>query len=158
LVVASADCVPLLFWDERTNAVAAVHAGWRGTLANAAAAAVAELESARGVKAQELRVAMGPAIRACCFEVGEEVVAAFDGSGRDMRRIVRTGASPTGRTHLDLIEDNRIQLREAGIPDDRIYDSNRCTVCDNERFYSFRKEGEGVGRVLGMIAPRPNRS
>ncbi len=108
----------------------AVHAGWRGTLANVAAAAVEQLMSEKAASAEELHIAIGPAIRACCFEVGDEVVDA----GRDADAISRPG--PRARRHVDLIEDNRHQLLSAGIRPDRIYDSGLCTACANERFYS----------------------
>jgi len=150
LVVHTADCVPLLMWAEKANAVSAVHAGWRGTLANVAAAAVAKLIADKAAAAEELHVAMGPAIRECCFEVGDELVDAFVDAGRAEDAISRPG--PRGRRHVDLIGDNRRQLIAAGIRPQHIYDSGRCTVCENERFYSYRKEGEGVGRLMGVIA------
>lgn len=146
LIVHTADCVPLLMWAENANIVSAVHAGWRGTLANVASAAALEL----GAAADELHVAVGPAIRACCFEVGDEVVDAFVDAGRDREIISRRG--PGERRHIDLIEDNRRQLLEAGVEPQRIYDSGLCTVCENERFYSYRKEGKGVGRLMGVVA------
>lgn len=151
LVVETADCVPFLVWAERRNAVAAVHAGWRGTLSRVTSAAVETLVSL-GAGAEELHVAVGPAIRACCFEVGDEVVDAFAGSGRDVSRITRDGGR--GRRHLDLVADNRSQLLDAGVAEERIYDSGRCTYCEWERFYSYRREGASVGRILGAIGVR----
>lgn len=150
LVVHTADCVPILMWAEKANAVSAVHAGWRGTLANVAAAAVAKLMDDKGASAEELHVAIGPAIRACCFEVGDDLVNAFVDAGRAPDDISRPG--PRGRRHVDLIDDNRRQLIAAGVRAERIYDSGRCTACENQRFYSYRKEGKGVGRLMGVIA------
>ena len=150
LVVHTADCLPMLMWAEKANAVSAVHAGWRGTLANVAAAAVEKLMGEKAASAEELHIAIGPAIRACCFEVGDEVVEAFVDAGRDADAISRPG--PRARRHVDLMEDNRHQLLSAGIRPDRIYDSGLCTACANERFYSYRKEGKGVGRLMGVIA------
>jgi YfiH family protein len=149
LAVETADCVPLLLWGERSNSVAAVHAGWRGTLARVAFSAVRSLESRFGAAAGEIHAAIGPAIRLCCFEVGEEVAAAFEESGRDLDAITRPG--PRGRCHLDLVADNRAQLREAGVSDSRIYDSGGCSRCESGRFYSYRREGGGVGRTMGVI-------
>ena len=145
LIVHSADCVPLLFWASDVNAVAAVHAGWRGTLARVAQEAVSALLG----RPEKMHVAIGPSIRACCFEVGDEVVEAFGASGRDPERISKPG--PRGRRHVDLIVDNRDQLVACGIPEARIYDSGRCTMCENDRFYSYRREGKGVGRLMGVI-------
>jgi YfiH family protein len=147
--VQSADCVPLLFWGPKVNAVAAVHAGWRGTLAGIAARAVAKLAEVYGAARGEIRVAIGPAIGVCCYEVGDEVIGAFAASGRDVERISRAGAR--GRRHLDLVEENRAQLLASGVSAECIYDSRVCTVCENDRFYSFRKEGSGVGRIFGII-------
>ncbi len=150
LIVHTADCVPMLLWAESVNAVSAVHAGWRGTLANVGTFAVEKLVSDKGASPGEVHVAIGPSIRACCFEVGDEVVAAFVAGGRDKEAISRPG--PRQRRHVDLIEDNRRQLIAAGVRGERIYDSGCCTACENERFYSYRKEGKGVGRLMGVIA------
>ncbi len=150
LIVHTADCVPLLFWASGENAVGVAHAGWRGTLARVARATVRKLRE-MGTSPSDIHVAMGPAIRACCFEVGDEVVEAFSESGRDMEGLAADG--PRGRSHLDLIEDNRRSLRAEGIPGSQIYDSGLCTVCANDRFYSYRREGKGVGRLMGIIAP-----
>ena len=146
LIVHSADCVPLLFWASDVNAVAAVHAGWRGTLARIAEEAVSALAG----RPEKVHVAIGPSIRACCFEVGDEVVEAFGAAGRDRERISKLG--PRGRCHVDLIADNSDQLVACGIPEGQIYDSGRCTMCENDRFYSYRREGKGVGRLMGVIA------
>jgi YfiH family protein len=150
--VQSADCVPLLFWEPQARTVAAVHAGWRGTLAGIAERAVQKLEEVRGAASGEIRVAIGPAIGVCCYEVGDEVIAAFAGTGRDVDRISRPGARE--RRHLDLVEENRAQLVSSGVSAEHIYDSGICTFCGNDRFYSFRKEGSGVGRIFGVIAIR----
>jgi YfiH family protein len=147
--VQSADCVPLLFWGPQAKAVAAVHAGWRGTLAGIAERAVLKLEEVYGAASGEIHVAIGPAIGVCCYEVGDEVIAAFAGTGRDLDRISRPGAR--GRRHLDLVEENRAQLISSGVSADRIYECRICTFCENDRFHSFRKEGSGVGRIYGVI-------
>jgi len=150
LIVHAADCIPLLFWDSRQNAVGATHAGWRGTLSQVAGETVQAL-SEMGTSAPDIHVAIGPSIRACCFEVGDEVIEAFSASGRNMKGLVFEG--PHGRAHLDLVEDNRRTLSAEGIPVSQIYDSGLCTTCANDRFYSYRREGKGVGRLMGIIAP-----
>jgi YfiH family protein len=149
LTVQTADCVPILLWGSTRNAVAAIHAGWRGTLARVVSRAVASLESGYGVVPEEIHAAIGPAIRVCCFEVGDEVMAAFEQSGRNPEVISRPGRR--GRRHLDLVEDNRAQLVEAGVSASRIHDSGRCSHCEVERFFSYRREGAGVGRTMGVI-------
>jgi hypothetical protein len=147
--VQSADCVPLLLWASKAKAVAAVHAGWRGTLARIASRAVSRFNEVYGASVEELHAAIGPAIRVCCYEVGDEVISAFAESGGDVDRISRPG--PRGRRHLDLVEENRAQLAASGVAVERMYDSGLCTFCENERFYSFRREGSGVGRIFGAI-------
>ena len=139
----------MLLWASKKRAVAAVHAGWRGTLARIASQAVSRLQETYGAAPEELLAAVGPAIRVCCFEVGDEVISSFAGSGRDIERISRPG--PRGRRHVDLVEDIRAQLAACGVPLERIFDSGACTRCESERFYSFRREGEGVGRIFGVI-------
>lgn len=149
LEVQSADCVPLLLLAPRTKAIAAVHAGWRGTLSGIASRAVSKLHEVYGAPFDEIHAAMGPAIRVCCYEVGDEVLSAFAESGRDIRRIARPG--PRGRRHLNLLEENRRQLVSAGVSPERVHDSGLCTFCENDDFYSFRREGSGVGRIFGII-------
>jgi len=149
VAVQSADCVPLLLWAPKAKVVAAVHAGWRGTLARIARTAVSKLEEIYGAAPEDIHAVIGPAIGVCCYEVGDEVIAAFADSGRDVDRISRPG--PRGRRHLDLVEENRTQLMSSGVTAERIHDSRLCTFCDNDCCYSFRKEGTGVGRIFGVI-------
>jgi len=149
VVVQSADCVPLLLWASKVKVVAAVHAGWRGTLARIAPLVVSRLNEVYGASVEEIHVAIGPAIRVCCYEVGDEVISAFAEGGMDVDRISRPG--PRGRRHLDLVEENRAEIVASGIAAERVYDSGLCTFCENDRFYSFRREGSGVGRIFGAI-------
>jgi YfiH family protein len=152
VVVQSADCVPLLLWASKSRAVAAVHAGWRGTLARIASRAVSRMSEVYGASDEDIHAAIGPAIRVCCYEVGDEVISAFAESGRDADRISRPGTRE--RRHLDLVEENRAQLISSGVSAERIHDSRICTFCENDRFYSFRREGSGVGRIFGAIGFR----
>lgn len=149
LVVHTADCVPLVLWDEDKGAVAAVHAGWRGTLARVAETAVSFLGEQFGSRPASLHVAMGPSIGACCYEIGEEVVRAFAERVSYSHHLFSPGSR--GKRHLNLIEANSRQLAEYGIPRGQIYSSGMCTSCDNGQLYSYRKEGEGVGRLMGVI-------
>ncbi len=150
--VQSADCVPLLLWASKAKAVASVHAGWRGTLARIAPRAVAKLEEIYGAAPEEIHAAIGPAIGVCCYEVGDEVISAFAETGRDIDQISRLGSR--GRRHLELVEENRLQLISSGVSAELIYDSRLCTFCENDRFYSFRKEVSGVGRIFGVVGLR----
>jgi purine-nucleoside/S-methyl-5'-thioadenosine phosphorylase / adenosine deaminase len=149
-----ADCVPALFADPRTGACAAVHAGWRGTISGILSAAVAKLVQAYGSRPEDLRVALGPAIAPCCFEVGHEVALTFSASfpGEEGVLITRPGAKP----HVHLRQAQRLQLLAAGVLPEHIDASDACTKCDPAgRFYSFRRDAGHTGQHVGFIARGP---
>lgn len=139
IAVKTADCVPILLVDERHRAVAAVHSGWRGTADGIVGRAVEAMARRFGTAPADLHAAIGPAIGACCYEVGEEVAARF---GRQ------------GRMHLDLAEENRRQLIAAGLDSSRIYESGLCTRCRAEDFHSFRRDASAAGRQFSFIGVR----
>jgi YfiH family protein len=132
VAVKTADCIPLLLVDDHHRAVAAVHAGWRGTVARIASGAVAAMRSQYGTDPEDLHAAIGPGIGKCCYEVGPEVAEQF---------------GEQGRAHIDLAEANRRQLVAAGVTPGRIYASNLCTMCRPEEFHSFRRDREAAGRL-----------
>jgi YfiH family protein len=152
LSVQTADCVPLLMWNQVKNVVAAVHAGWRGTLAGIASRAVRTMNEETETVAHTIHVVMGPAIGRCCYEVGDEVWSAFVGRNPASEELFSPGRK--GRKHLDLIEANRRQLQAEGVPPNQIFSSDLCTVCNNDVLYSYRKEGKAAGRQYGMIGPK----
>jgi YfiH family protein len=133
-----------LLVDRRNRVVAAVHAGWRGTVAEIARRAVESASAEFGCSADGLEAAIGPAIGACCFEVGEEVAAQFDPS------LIQTSAKP----HVDLIEANRRQLLRAGLRDELIRRASTCTFCAPQRFYSYRRQGDASGRMIAFAGIR----
>ena len=141
LVVQTADCVPILLAGRRS--VAAVHAGWRGSAKNAAAAGVAAL-SGLGERPEDLTAFLGPSIGACCYEVGGEVAAQF--AGEFARR------SCGGRFHLDLAAVNRSQLEASGVSPSRISSHPACTKCGGEAYASYRRDGAAAGRMIALIA------
>jgi YfiH family protein len=136
VAVKTADCIPLLLVDPGHRAVAAVHAGWRGTVAGIAQRAVAALGAQFGSRAGDLHAAIGPAIGKCCYEVGPEVAARF---GVD------------GRAHIDLAETVRRQLEAAAVGGQRIYMSGLCTQCRAGEFHSFRRDGAAAGRLYSFV-------
>ena len=143
VAVKTADCIPILLVDERRRAVAAVHAGWRGTVARIAGEAVAAMGRSFGSRPGDLHAAIGPGIGKCCYQVGAEVAARFGGQGSG---------------HIDLAEANRRQLEEAGVTGRRIYASNLCTMCRAEEFCSFRRDPDAAGRMFsfaGIREPAP---
>jgi hypothetical protein len=121
--------------DERNRAVAAVHAGWRGSVARIALRAVQAMSRRFATNPRDLHAAIGPAIGVCCYEVGPEVAAQF---------------GIEGRAHIDLAAANRAQLLESGVTADRIYTSNLCTMCRPEEFHSFRRDREAAGRLYSF--------
>jgi polyphenol oxidase len=141
LVVQTADCVPILL--RAGGSVAAAHAGWRGSAVEAARAAVGALEEL-GARADEVEAWIGPSIGACCYEVGDDVAARFGGE------FLRSGRR--GRVHLNLAAANRAQLEAAGVPPEAISVHPACTNCGGERFASYRRDGAGAGRMIGLIA------
>jgi hypothetical protein len=149
LTVRVADCVPLLFWDPVRRAAGAVHAGWRGTLSSVAPRAVERLEEEFGSRPEDLLVVAGAAIGPCCYEVGDEVVSAYRARFSYASELFASG--PRGRAHLDLIAANRRQLLESGARPENVHALELCTSCANTKLYSFRREGRGVGRLLGAI-------
>jgi polyphenol oxidase len=146
LAVKTADCVPILLLARDPGEhtwVAAVHAGWRGSLADVAGVAVADA-ARRGHRPQELLAAIGPAIGPCCYEVDEEVAAQFR---RAALPTIEAGPKP----HLDLRAINRELLVRAGMPPANIVAVGPCTRCASGRYYSFRALPDEGGRQQSWI-------
>lgn len=142
--VITADCVPILMADDEGR-VAAAHAGWRGTIADVAGATVRALCDA-GARPAHLRAALGPSIGPCCFEVGDDVARQF--SALSPHLVEHGRAKP----RVDLRRANRLLLEAAGLPAAHIDDAPPCTSCDPLRFFSFRRDGRGIGEMLAFIA------
>ena len=148
VAVKTADCIPVLLVDERQRAVAAVHAGWRGTAARIVPNAVASMERYFGTQPGDLHAAIGPGIGDCCYEVGPEVAARFEVPEGVQER------GGQGRAHIDLAGINLRQLEEVGVTRGRIYASNLCTMCRPEEFHSFRRDKEAAGRLHSFVGIR----
>lgn len=143
LGVLSADCVNILLADGEGR-VAAVHAGWRGTVAGVAGAAVAAL-CRLGARREHLRAVLGPSIGPCCFEVKADVAAEFTAVLGDS--VQRRGE----RLFVDLWRTNRELLQRAGLAPEHIFAQPPCTACDARRFYSYRRDGAGIGQHLAFV-------
>ncbi len=151
--VSVADCVPLLLADPATGAVAAVHAGWRGTLAGIAAEGVRALERQVGAPPSRLLAVIGPSIGPCCYEVSEDLAARFEDELRGS--VVRgPSAGAPARPRVDLWAANRGVLARAGVSAERVQVLGRCTSCERERFFSHRRDAGRTGRQMAFIAPR----
>jgi YfiH family protein len=150
-----ADCTPILMACPRTGACAALHAGWRSTVAGMARAGVAAMFSNFGCSPQDLRVALGPCIGACCFEVGSEVVDAFVKAMPAARSNGVVLTMPGGASHIDLRTFQRLEFESAGVLPENIDTSTDCTRCDpDHRFFSFRAAGRATGQSVGFIVRR----
>jgi YfiH family protein len=137
LAIRTADCVPILIADPAHHAIAAVHAGWRGTVAEILSKALADMSKRFDTDQADVLVAIGPAIGSCCFEVGPEVAVQF--------------GWPAEKTHIDLVDANRQQALRAGVPGSRIAVLGRCTRCGATQFHSYRRDREQSGRMVAAI-------
>lgn len=170
LGVQTADCVPILLVDPKNRAVAAIHAGWRGTLARILEKTVGRMVLEFGSRPAHLLAALGPSIGPCCYEVGAEFVAKFTAQFADAESYfdeARTGEEPNPlqwlnmkppghqppprNVHLDLRQANRSQLLAAGLRAQNIFASDLCTACRTDLFFSYRKEGSLSGRLLSVV-------
>lgn len=173
LGVQTADCVPILLVDPKKRAVAAVHAGWRGTLARIAEKTVGQMRMRFGSNPPDIVAALGPAVGGCCYEVGTELVTKFTSQFADAEEWfdeLRTGDEPNPlqwlnmmppghqpppkNVRLDLRKVNRAQLLEAGLSDENIFVSDLCTACHTDLFFSYRKEAERAGRMMSAVGIR----
>jgi len=178
-VVQTADCVPILLTDKRRLAIAAIHAGWRGTLQRISEKALGRMQMEFGTRPQDVIAALGPGIGQCCFEVGPEVVAQFaakfpeagewfkgpfdslargDNEPNWLPWLTKRPPGhplPRPRAHLDLIAANRAILIAAGILPDNISSCGFCTACRTDLFFSYRRE-RVTGRMMAAIGIRPN--
>ncbi|HVS89622.1 MAG TPA: peptidoglycan editing factor PgeF [Candidatus Acidoferrum sp.] len=175
LGVQTADCVPILLVDPKKRAVAAVHAGWRGTLQRIVMKAIGRMHMQFGSRPADLLAALGPAIGGCCYEVGTEVAAAFFTqfpNAAEWFDELRTGDEPNPlqwlsmmppghqpppkNVYLDLRKANRAELLDAGLREKNIFVSDFCTACRRDLFFSYRKEGAQSGRLMSVIGVRPS--
>ena len=173
LTVQAADCVPILLVDPKKRAVAAIHAGWRGTLARIAAKTVGRMQQEFGSKPSDLLAAIGPSIGQCCYEVGVELVTKFTAQFADAAEYFdepRTGDEPDPiqwlnmkppghqpppkNVHLDLRKANVSQLKAAGIRAANICVSDLCTACNTDMLFSYRREGPITGRLMAVVGTR----
>jgi YfiH family protein len=177
LGVQTADCIPVLVADRKRRAVAAFHAGWRGTVKRIVENGVGRMRLEFGSQPEDLTAAIGPGIGVCCYAVGEEVLSSFgsqfayadqlfrevDDANEVRRRYPMLfltqrapGHSPMGPSvHVDLIEANRRQLLDAGLSARAIHTTGGCTSCHRDLFFSHRASHGHAGRMMSVIGIRP---
>jgi YfiH family protein len=176
LAVETADCLPIILLDPKRRAVGVFHAGWRGTQKRIVEKGVGEMRKNFGSRPRDLKAAIGPGIRACCYQVGQELREIFEAqfpySGELFREVKESdpirekypllflSARPPGHgplletLYLDLPEANRRQLLTAGLASKNIYDLGECTSCRRELFFSHRADRGITGRMMAVVGLR----
>jgi YfiH family protein len=150
--VSTADCIPIIIYDPRHHAVAAVHAGWRGTVQRIARDAMLAMITAYGSNPSQLQVVIGPGISIEAFEVGDEVYDVFAAANFPMeaisRRMPAMDGTPIEKWHIDLWACNRLQLQAVGVLPEHIHVSGICTWQQSDDYFSARRLGIQSGRIL----------
>lgn len=147
VAVKTADCLPILVVEPKSRVVAAVHAGWKGTLARVAQAAIRRIVE-KGGRTENLVCALGPNMAGACFEVEEDVVADFEREFPGWPILKRLSET---KWLLDVATVNRLQLQEMGVTDTKIDRIDLCTHCRSDLFWSYRRDGEAAGRMVNFI-------
>jgi hypothetical protein len=177
LGIQTADCIPVLVADRKRHAVAAFHAGWRGTVKRIVEAGIGRMRLEFGSRPEDLVAAIGPGVGTCCYAIGEEVFSAFESQFTYAQELFREvydsdpirekypmlfltqrapGHSPIGPSlHLNLVEANRRQLLDAGLKPGSIKVVGGCTSCQTELFFSYRAAQGRAGRMLSVIGIAP---
>lgn len=153
LLISFADCLPVLFFDPVRRVVALAHAGWRGTSLGIAGQMVQALAERFGSRPADLLVGLAPGIGPCCYEVGPDVLEAFE-RAPELRETAAFQPHVDGRTDrwmLDLKETNRQQVLAAGITPDHIEIMPFCTACRTDLFFSHRREQGKTGRFAVLV-------
>jgi polyphenol oxidase len=176
LGVKTADCIPVLVVDTKKRAVGAFHAGWRGTVARIVEKGIGELRKHYGTNPRDIEAAIGPGVHSCCYTVGEELIHAFEAQFAYAKELFHEEydfeslhnkypmlflnqrapghGEPATKIQLDLVEANRRQLLDAGVPEKNIFAFDDCTSCDTTRFFSHRAEFGKTGRMMAAIGIR----
>ena len=173
LTIQTADCVPILLVDVKKRGIGAFHAGWRGTVKRIVEKGVGTMRAEFGSDPKDIHAAIGPCIAQCCYAVGQEVIDQFrsqfeyadklfkpyfdDDPVKNKYPLLFMTARAPGHSnlgpqiHLDLVEANRRQLLDAGVPARNIWSADECTSCDTKRFFSHRKQDGFTGRMMSVV-------
>lgn len=153
VAVRTADCVPVLMYDPTYRVVAALHAGWRGAVAGIVPKTIALMRSRFGSVPRHLRVSIGPSAGVCCYEVDAPVLNSLCESVPDWKTLIRDRKG--GKARLDLKGMIRVQTQGAGVPPQSITTVNLCTICHEDLFFSYRREGKVTGTMVSAIGLAP---
>lgn len=138
-----ADCVPIFMLDEKRKVIGLIHAGWKGTLLGIAKRTLEKAKEQLGCEPWDFTIWFGPSIRSCCYRVSDDVAILFD--AKSVHSSAKKGLM------LDLIGINRKQLADCGVKDNRMFATGSCTCCEEKLFYSYRREKENSGRMVGFL-------
>jgi len=140
IAIRTADCVPVFIYDPKSHVIGLAHAGWKGTYKAIALKTVQEMREKYNSQSSDLKVVLGPSIRECCYQIGEEFREYFPNHVKDQG----------GHLYVDIISANRDQLLHVGILKENIIDSGICTCC-NKNYFSFRRDGSKAGRMISLM-------
>ncbi len=140
IAIRTADCVPVFIYDPVKQAIGLAHAGWKGTQKEIAAKTVKQMQDKFKSQCYDLKVTLGPCIRACCYQVGPEFKTYFPDEV----------SQRNGHLYVDVAAANRRQLLAVGVRPENITDSGTCTCC-NKNYFSFRRDGEKSGRMISLM-------
>lgn len=156
LTTLHADCLPILIVDPERRAIAAIHAGWRGTVLDVAGATVTAMQKRYGSNPAVLLVYLGPAIGGCCNEVGPEVTEAWREQAADLGPLAELAVTKPGpKEHFDVPRANTLLLQRAGVQYENIEVSAICTQCNTDAWFSHRGHGPSAGRQAALIMLSP---
>ncbi|MCG2713251.1 MAG: peptidoglycan editing factor PgeF [Candidatus Omnitrophica bacterium] len=141
VAVLTADCLSIFIYDSLIPAIAILHAGWRSTEKNISAEAIKAMQNRFNSKPEELLIGFGPSIRSCCFEVEKDFKSNF----------AFGLLKKNGRVFMDIALINQRQLVDCGVKKENIFDPAFCTFCNNDDFFSFRKEAQTAGRLISVV-------
>ena len=151
IAVLTADCVPVILYDPEKHVAGVIHAGRKGTQMNIVSKAISMLSRSYGTRPQDLVMALGPAIGGCCYEVEGSCIVPFRKTYPDWEDIVVTNSK--NKFMLDLLKANEMDGVRAGISIQNIHQSGECTSCNNDRWFSYRREGM-TGRIVSLAMLR----
>ena len=141
LGILTADCLPVFLFDPVSRAIGLSHAGWKGIRQNIVSKTIKKMTDNFKSEPGRLIAALGPSIRQCCYEVGEDFKDYFPGSV----------AENSGKFYFDMNKAASDELKACGVPDENIHESNMCTCCMKSEFFSYRREKESAGRSLSVM-------
>jgi YfiH family protein len=151
LAIKTADCFPVLLADPIQRIIGAVHSGWRGTLTRVLPCAIEEMSRRYQSNPAHMLAAIGPGIRECCFETGEDVARLFTETYPE-KSTAQPHPSAPGKYLVNLAAVLKKQLTQSGVPPENQHDSGMCTCCNTREFFSWRAEGAATGRMMAVIS------